>query len=97
MASDIGPGDFVECVDARPCAFSGKSLLVAGAIYQVYDLDVGVSPDGELGLALSLVEISDCDLAGRFVFCATRFRPIYRPKSEIIESLKAPAPELEPA
>lgn len=95
--SDIGPGDFVECVDIaeRPGELQ-TDVLILGAIYRVEQLILVTLPD--YGPAVFLVEHPENGPHGlRRCFAPSRFRPIYRPKSEIIEGLKAPAPELEPA
>lgn len=90
---EIGKGDWVECVDAS-CRGYGDwepgAQPVEGALYTVEDVF-----DGLDGPTIDLREIKRGPLAlmfwGRRVgYGVDRFRPIYRPKSELIESLKAP-------
>lgn len=96
--SAIGPGDWVECVEA-----SGAGPLEVGRIYQV--ADVFPSHPGctcychgrEVG-GLNLIELPVSTVAGWIhAHCILCFRPIYRPKADFIESLKRPAPAEEPA
>lgn len=89
----IGPGDWVECVHAGE--FQGnvsRGRLVQGAIYRVRA--IGLTGSGCLGVAL--VEVRD-PITDRYngFWRIGRFRPIYRPKSEIIEALKQPAPSVK--
>lgn len=94
MASAIGPGDWVECVDASPCPRYGDPGLRLGALYQVArterrrDEITGYEGDGVLLSGYrhpSRGVEKKSDWLG-----ASRFRPIYRPKADLIESLKAP-------
>lgn len=93
--SAIGPGDWVECVNARPSHWYGYDCgLVVGAVYQVRAIiPAAISPFGDTGLGLHLHEIVrplDVDWGTEPAFCATRFRPVYRPKSELIQGLLQP-------
>jgi hypothetical protein len=83
----IGPGDFVECIDADECA---PNTLIAGSLYHVDGIkaDSPCSPICD-GTVLHLGELSD----RRAWFCAMRFKPIYKPRTSVIASLK----HLEPA
>lgn len=85
--SAIGPGDWVEYVgDGGPAA--------RGQIYRVRSFDPTCSPCtdcGDDGPGVDLDGVS-LDLPA---FCgACELRPIYRPKSSLIETLKQPAPEI---
>lgn len=86
MSAPIGPGDWVECVKAD---FFGGDTIVKGGIYCVeailpnhgwcplckdYCADVVLTTDVEKDIG----------------WCPGRFRPIYRPKAELIEVLKKP-------
>lgn len=105
MSQDIGPGDFVECappaeyrgtIDAAQLKISG-SYPRRGEIYQVREIgtyrnDDGLTPGVRLvGLVVSYPGHPDC------WFNANCFRPIYRPKSSLIEGLKQPVREAEEA
>lgn len=83
--SDLGPGDRVECIDARPADGGQRrgwrltTLLVKGALYTVDRLREGLHGDGCLycggdHLFVSLVEVgADVEEDG---FCPKRFRPL---------------------
>ena len=90
MTTPIGPGDWVECIDDGSGDGYGTPLRV-GAIYRVN----GIIPDwqGKLGLTLDGVEPPTTGSVGIILigFAPELFRPIYRPKADFIESLKAPA------
>lgn len=100
--SAIGPGDWVECVN-HPAENQVFSIEV-GQIYRV--LEVGVyeslpqdaSTQQYDGLPVVFVYPRRAQRRGEFgqwwVYnghLVSRFRPIYRPKADLIESLKAPA------
>lgn len=93
--SAIGPGDFVECVDARPNDWDGVSRLTLRAIYRVAEVKrTTLDPHGNIrgGVRLHGV-VSGYDERGRErFFDVNRFRPIYRPKSDFITSLMREAP-----
>lgn len=93
--SAIGPGDWVECVDGSPHAVCGASL-VAGKLYRVRDAIPDARTARGRGPTLCLVEIVlPIGVHGvEMSWALARFRPIYRPKSEIIEALKQPAPSV---
>lgn len=75
---DIGPGDFVECVDASPGKLPHR--LVAGAIYLV--------TGHPHAWGITLKEEPSKNPSG---FSVYRFRPIYRPKpSAFTDLLKVP-------
>ena len=75
----IGPGDFVECVDAR-----GAPELTLGSIYMVRL----ICDDGG---GCWLREVDPPPFHDGFFI--SRFRPIYRPKASLIQSLLHPAKE----
>lgn len=86
MADAIGPGDWVECVDASPGHVSGHRLTLFG-VYQVIGTNNHACHCGTPG-GLKIAGAETVAIG----WCVRRFRPIYRPNSEIIEALKAPAP-----
>lgn len=95
MSAPIGPGDFVECVDASPDWWGDPVPLVVGQIYRVLGIDWGegarISPPGlehAPGLWLAGVRSENDEDS----FALDRFRPIYRPRADLIEQLQQPAP-----
>lgn len=94
--SAIGPGDWVECVDVTSDVagtghdWQGERVPVEGQIYQVSDAWVDCD-----GYSVILVgwerDRAARDWGRRCGFAIERFRPIYRPKADLIESLKTPA------
>jgi hypothetical protein len=96
--ADIGKGDFVEAIKSQ---LGEGCSITAGATYhveQVYPPDFGMEcivcgPDST-GVGLVGQPHS---AEGHWCMCA--FRPIYRPKAELLESLlhDITAPSLEPA
>jgi len=96
MTSAIGPGDWVECVDTNPVNFptfdpqkTGPELLTKGAVYQVES----IVPSRRRRPMLQLREVrSTRNPMGAFY--AHRFRPIYRPKADLIERLLRACDEL---
>ena len=94
--SAIGPGDWVECVD-MVSDFSGgcevwldDALPIEGQIYQVSD--AWIDDDGYSVILVGWErEKARLDWGRRCGFAIERFRPIYRPKADLIESLKTPA------
>lgn len=98
---DIGPGDFVECVNNRDLNghWEDSERPVVGAIYTVQR----VLMDDDNDPILHLKEIRRCAEAVRLWgpdvgYWALRFRPIYRPKPDVFaDLLKAPGRVGEPA
>lgn len=92
MAAPLAPGDFVECINA--CAHrSAGVLLTLGAIYRVREVSAqAVLFSGNRGPTLRLcgivLAVGPYGVEASWAIC--RFKPVYRPKSEIIEALKAP-------
>jgi hypothetical protein len=94
--SAIGPGDWVECVDPK-----GADWLTFGAIYLVDDVRKFHGACGHCGR-----KGADCDNTGLLLGgirgirpgcadynCSRCFRPIYRPRAELIETLLRKADE----
>ena len=84
--TDIGPGDFIECIDDLR-SINPQSMLVLGAIYtavEVFDDDRGTP-------GVSVKEATPP--APYYGFAISLFRPVYRPKASLIESLSTPATE----
>lgn len=94
MSAPIGPGDFVECVDASITPGCGPHGLVAGRIYLVLAVEAvppGFRDAGSPGLLIDGASptTNECGIPIR-LFRPERFRPLYRPSADLIESLKAP-------
>lgn len=81
MAADIGKGDWMECASLAPRGEGVRGHgFVIGRIYQVSV----VHPYGGLDFVGAMRAPSG------FGWKRSRFRPIYRPKADLIESLRAP-------
>jgi hypothetical protein len=94
MSAPIGPGDWVECVDAAARSFfAPEDVLTVGKLYRVTKTFVNA-----FGPALGIEGHPRIDASAYWGFEVGyrlhRFRPIYRPKSSIIEQLKQPAPDV---
>lgn len=85
--SAVGPGDWVECVDVAPRPNQPSRYRVALAQLQVGKLYRVVGEAEIRGLIIEGVRAAAEPALGWKV---ERFRPIYRPKQELIETLKAP-------
>lgn len=89
----IGPGDWVECVDASPGVWRGivrPSHLIMGMIYKVEA--IRDDENRETGLLLVGVRAPAMGRWGQHAYKLSRFRPLRRPPSaDLIESLKTPA------
>lgn len=91
--SAIGPGDWVECVDAKPCARWGDPGLRKGGLYQVEAVSIRCDEvSGYKAAAVRLAGYVHPTVEGVRWLGLDRFRPIYRPNVDLIQSLKAPAP-----
>jgi hypothetical protein len=92
--SAIGPGDWVECV-RRP----RLGVLVAGALYCTAEIERYPTACRSCGKACPGIRLvgevnpSAAGWDGHDWWGSCLFRPIYRPKSSIIEQLKQPSPE----
>jgi len=95
----IGPGDFVECVDLSPNA-SGRAprILVLGGVYRVDSVGMSTHPKQPNEPAVFFWPPRTKQPNGLLHngFAVWRFRPIYRPKQDLIESLKAPPIQAPP-
>jgi hypothetical protein len=93
MTDAIGPGDFVECVDASPDAWGWFDCpLVVGAIYTVHECATGtLRPDGAKGRGLRLDRHNPPIPRG--FWGDHRFKPVYRPKQSLIRDLLEPIKE----
>lgn len=90
MAAPIGPGDWVECLRTwSPSPGESRAGFQVGGLYCVADVS-DARPCDECGRCGGLTFRG---IARGHWFIACAFRPIYRPDSDLIESLKAPAPE----
>lgn len=98
MAAPIGPGDFVECVGAT----AWPEVTVGGiyrveAIIEAYGDCPACGNEGSEGITFAG---HPKRLKGGIMmsWCPCRFRPIYRPRADLIEQLKAPPQRVgEPA
>lgn len=100
MSEPIGPGDYVECIDASVLRFAGYEwggdAPNIGTIYTVERLVI--APTGEDAFILKELRRSAAarEKWGEDVgYGAFRFRPIYRPKADFIENLKTPIPSIK--
>lgn len=90
----IGPGDWVECVDTSAPPFptftntsSVPAVLAKGGVYLVEQ--VVSSLQGRPMLVLKQVKALRNHLGA---FYAYRFRPVYRPREDLIQQLMQPLP-----
>lgn len=93
---DIGPGDFIQCVDASPAAWTGDRLLVAGKVYVVRSVEPDTeAPDGTVGPGVTVdgLKLPPSDNGKETCWRLSRFRLIYRPKRDLISRLLAPVDE----
>lgn len=87
---DIGPGDFVECVDATDFA-----ELTVGTLYRVLAIEPSIHPEWTgvpVLIPSGFPEQGGGLSCGRY-FCGCalrRFRKAYRPKASLIEGLLEP-------
>lgn len=90
MSDPIGPGDWVECVKV-PVGADG--YLALNALYLVEQVWFAIphATTRELGDCLDLVDVprgpDNC------AWNVGNFRPIYRPKADLIQSLLKPVKE----
>ncbi len=84
MSADIGPGDWVECV--RPSRMRPGALRV-GAVYQV----VSCTPEDRHGIpGVTIKGVPAVYEHAGFGWAVFMFRPVYRPKAEILDGLREP-------
>jgi len=90
--SAIGPGDWVEALFSAG-AEEGFRAVAKGEIYCVQVARPAEYPCGECGeRGLGLILAGDQIEDPKATWCGEcGFRPIYRSKADLIESLKAPA------
>ena len=93
----IGPGDWVECVgyavDKRSFESRGPTPK-KGGVYQIEAVVMGRLRDGTVEPAYRLVGWHvPSEIGGRIVYPTSGFRPIYRPKADLIERLMQPVPD----
>jgi len=89
--SAIGPGDWVECVSVDSENDYG---LRVGAIYQVERVATGRTLAGIITTGLLLHGMNYTGWTGaRVGYLPERFRPLYRPKADLIERLMQPIDE----
>lgn len=98
MSAPIGPGDWVQCVDASPPAWPNTGgLLVLGGVYCVEGIVKGLRLDGSFHPGLILTDPATKSSAGLVEHCwrLERFVPLGGRRADFIEALKQPAPERE--
>jgi hypothetical protein len=86
--SAIGPGDWVECVKD---SVDIPGTFVVGSLYQVTKLTKTCPRMGPGVQILGKPSQSELRFTGKYGWAIHLFRPIYRPKADLIESLKTPA------
>ena len=93
MSSAIGPGDWIECVGNWPGVGLAKgSVWLCNGIE--FDPDPNVYCDLCLDPAQPTLFLQGWrPPRGYEGACACGFKPIHRPKSDLIEKLKQPAPD----
>lgn len=89
MAGAIGPGDWVERIECGP--FARSIGCAVGDVHKVLSVALGGPCPCGRGCVFGL-NLSGLD-NGLFGWCPRCFRPIYRPKSELLESLLHKADE----
>lgn len=98
--SAIGPGDWVECIDASPSEegrhFCEADQLVLGTVYCVSAAWVWRDSTPVILVGRERSEASEY-WGVRCGYGVRRFRLIYRPKNDLIERLKSSKPALVPA
>lgn len=98
-AAPIGPGDYVECINASPHRGGlGATGLVSGATYCVRAVvrDALDMVTGEPSMGL-LVHGVTHPLEPVGSFCSERFRPIYRRDNSLVARLLSDIPADAPA
>jgi DNA-directed RNA polymerase subunit RPC12/RpoP len=97
MSAEIGPGDWVEALITVPGSF-GCQTIVAGELYRVRAINendwICTDCGHDNGIDIELCGDSEGDDGEAWCPCA--FRPIYRPRTSLIEDLSRPV-EMEPA
>jgi len=79
MSEPIGPGDWVECLRNFEASPNGPRL---GGVYRVAKVHVGPFMRCEFGLSLEGMRSRS-----RHGFNGNGFRPIYRPKAGVFDSM----------
>lgn len=84
--TDIGVGDWVECVRSHSHDLSPSCSVVALQVYQVSWVGEGIWM-GQFDFGIQLKEDR---LPAECAWRMSDFRPIYRPKRDLIANLSAP-------
>jgi hypothetical protein len=98
----IEPGMWVECVDDSPGPRTGLRPLVRGKLYRIRDISTAPTIGLSGRLELGSVKVEGITLPpgpnGRELWLSwRRFRPIYRPSTDLIEGLLKAVPADAPA
>lgn len=97
MTAPIGPGDFIECVDAGPMRPGVEpSGLVAGKIYTVRGVDVVPDKFTNAGEPIVLL-VEVCPPVETDGYDPARFRPVYRRDETLTARLLSDIPADAPA
>lgn len=94
--NDLTRGDIVECIDDVPSRPESQIMPDLGGLYTITD----IRPVGD-GQSVRLKELTPSCHLGGVCACgdcgwdAGRFRKIYRPSADLIESLLAGLPEVQ--
>ena len=90
MSEPIGPGDWVECIDATPSPYYPEhgAPLVVGALYCIEA--VVTSRRGAINFALVGVHLPS-KVGNRLVFAHWRFRPIRDGQERIVKKERVSA------
>lgn len=86
----IGPGDFVECVHDSG---STPGRLTVGALYVVRAIHSGPFDPPYDGVGFEIEGVPSRSVSG---WADKLFRPIYRPRADLIERLLQPIDETTP-
>lgn len=89
MSAPIGPGDWLECINDAPHSWFGIRLTL-GRLYCVERVWSVNERNDVTEDQVSLVGVPLPSRQSTGSWGIHRFRPIYRPKADFIESLKAP-------
>ena len=90
----IGPGDWIECIEADQWQ---EQSIVPGNIYRCVEVltptGATCTLHGTFCYPASGISLAGKSLPDDWCWCALSFRPIYKPKSEIIQGLLQPVLE----
>lgn len=88
MSAPIGPGDWVECVKCSPHGHMRGLRL--GGVYRVCEIIHGPRSCDGCGTNHEGLALDGLFANPGWAICA--FRPIYRPRADLIQRLLSPVP-----